>query len=68
MTEAVVRLVDHEDGMYVHAADVAALLLDCAQTVEQQPALTAAAVLRFIAYGLAAYEVTQPRPRQRGWQ
>jgi hypothetical protein len=57
--EATLRVVVQDGATYVHADDVAALLLDTAQTVEQHPTLTAADVLRSLAAGLAAHEASQ---------
>ncbi len=59
MTEAALRIVTTDDGVYVALADVAALLLDTALTADQHPELTASAALRGLTAGLAAY---QPAP------
>jgi hypothetical protein len=54
--EAALRVAAVDDVLHVAAADVAALLLDLAQTADQHPELTAASMLREVARGLAAYE------------
>ncbi|WP_100501834.1 hypothetical protein [Geodermatophilus chilensis] len=55
-TDADLRTVVYDGALYLAADDVAALLLDLAQTAEQHPELSTATVFREVARGLAAYE------------
>lgn len=65
MTEqSTLRACEHDDVLYVAAADLAATLLDIAQAAEEQPALSAPAVLREIARGLAARPDGRQEPGQ----
>jgi hypothetical protein len=53
--EATVRMVTADSVTYLALPDVAALLLDTADTLDDNPGLSGAGALRSIATGLAKY-------------
>jgi dsDNA-binding SOS-regulon protein len=54
-SEAMLRTIKAEGDTYVAMLDVAALLLDIADTVDSAPGITAADTLRSLAAGLTGY-------------